>query len=580
MKNLRQLALAMQKYCQANRTLPPAARYAQDQPLLSWRVLLLPYLGREALYKEFHLDEPWDSPHNRALIARMPEVYRTPGGPEEEKTCYVVPVGARSIFSQREGMALAAVRDGLKNTLLILEVDPDRAVVWTQPEDLRIIPAQPGRGLGGLRGDHFLAVCADGMPHRLSTTLDAATLRALISAAGGERVAAEVLSGAKGEGTAGVKPTLGLFEQGRFYLALRRGKQGIAYLMAAAIATPDEKVLGKVRWSPGLNRPVLAVRWGLAVHTATRSAPPPNQPNQPQQPGGELGGGSAQAWSSPLGKLIVQRLRDRLDEGAFGSWLLKPKKEEVEQAMAAGIGLPEGKAAERPAGQVEGMGPEAMPAMPGMMPAMPAAPGGPEAGLAPGQGEVGGEAVFDGVGLVDLGSADPLRARQMALAEGLDVLLLAEVSIKPGRGRAPSQTVLVLHIVDVLGNKTLWSSRPLSDVRVQSAQQGKDRQKSDPMAELVKSLTNVIDERLALSDLPEMDAQDARARAEALTLRQTENPLPALLELRCYQWKKWLTPDELARFFGKLIGPEDGLRLVQGTADERQEILQQWLPKR
>lgn len=31
---------------------------------LSWRVHLLPYIGNEGLYKQFHLNEPWDSEHN------------------------------------------------------------------------------------------------------------------------------------------------------------------------------------------------------------------------------------------------------------------------------------------------------------------------------------------------------------------------------------------------------------------------------------------------------------------------------------------------------------------------------------
>ena len=33
---------------------------------------LLPHLGYQPLYERFHLDEPWDSPHNRALLAEMP----------------------------------------------------------------------------------------------------------------------------------------------------------------------------------------------------------------------------------------------------------------------------------------------------------------------------------------------------------------------------------------------------------------------------------------------------------------------------------------------------------------------------
>jgi hypothetical protein len=38
---------------------------------LSWRVAILPFLAEEELHAEFRPFEPWDSPHNKALIARM-----------------------------------------------------------------------------------------------------------------------------------------------------------------------------------------------------------------------------------------------------------------------------------------------------------------------------------------------------------------------------------------------------------------------------------------------------------------------------------------------------------------------------
>lgn len=50
-----------------------------DQPgrkRLSWRVLLLPYLGHIDLYSKFRLDEPWDIEWNSKLIEEMPDVFR------------------------------------------------------------------------------------------------------------------------------------------------------------------------------------------------------------------------------------------------------------------------------------------------------------------------------------------------------------------------------------------------------------------------------------------------------------------------------------------------------------------------
>src|SRR5438309_4181754 len=79
--NLKQIVLAMHQYHEQYGRLPPAVvRTSAGQPLYSWRVLLLPYLEEEKLYAEFHLHEPWDSPHNTSLLRRMPKVYAPPSG--------------------------------------------------------------------------------------------------------------------------------------------------------------------------------------------------------------------------------------------------------------------------------------------------------------------------------------------------------------------------------------------------------------------------------------------------------------------------------------------------------------------
>lgn len=79
--NLRKLALAMHLYADANKSLmpPPALINKDGKTVLSWRVLLLPYLGERQLYEQFKLSEPWDSPHNKKLLSKMPAVYAPPG---------------------------------------------------------------------------------------------------------------------------------------------------------------------------------------------------------------------------------------------------------------------------------------------------------------------------------------------------------------------------------------------------------------------------------------------------------------------------------------------------------------------
>ncbi len=64
--NLRQIALALQNYHQANGCFPPA--YVADKngkPMHSWRVLILPYVGFDDLYKAYDFTEPWDGPNNK-----------------------------------------------------------------------------------------------------------------------------------------------------------------------------------------------------------------------------------------------------------------------------------------------------------------------------------------------------------------------------------------------------------------------------------------------------------------------------------------------------------------------------------
>ena len=64
--------------CKRDKGAFPDNIYTKDgKRLLSWRVALLNYgdSGDIALYKRFHLDEPWDSPHNLAVAQAVPEVY-------------------------------------------------------------------------------------------------------------------------------------------------------------------------------------------------------------------------------------------------------------------------------------------------------------------------------------------------------------------------------------------------------------------------------------------------------------------------------------------------------------------------
>lgn len=190
MNNLKQIGLAMHNYHDTYKRLPPAASYdSKGQPLLSWRVHLLPFLETEELYKQFHLNEPWDSEHNRKLIEKMPEFFRSPfAKPQPGRTTYLVPVGNETAFHGREGAEFREVTDGLSNTIMTLEVDFHHAVIWTKPDDLPFDPKQPERGLGGPYPGGFLAGICDGSVMFIKLPRDADKLRAVFTRDGGEVV--------------------------------------------------------------------------------------------------------------------------------------------------------------------------------------------------------------------------------------------------------------------------------------------------------------------------------------------------------------------------------------------------------
>ena len=76
MNNLKQIGLALHNYHDAHGKFPTNVYGPKGEPLLSWRVHLLPYLEEDNLYKQFKMDEAWDGPNNKELIEKMPKVYR------------------------------------------------------------------------------------------------------------------------------------------------------------------------------------------------------------------------------------------------------------------------------------------------------------------------------------------------------------------------------------------------------------------------------------------------------------------------------------------------------------------------
>jgi hypothetical protein len=190
--NMKQIMLAWHNYHDTRKTFPAHANYSEDdKPLLSWRVHILPFVeGGQQVYEQFKLDEPWDSEHNKALIAQMPVVYQNPNLKlEPGKTNYLAVVGKECIMDGTpKGIGIRNVTDGTSKTIAFVEADPTQAVEWTKPDDLEFNLDDPKAGVGNVRPGAWYAALCDGSVQLVAEGIDAQMLKGLFTRAGGEAV--------------------------------------------------------------------------------------------------------------------------------------------------------------------------------------------------------------------------------------------------------------------------------------------------------------------------------------------------------------------------------------------------------
>jgi len=152
-------------------------------------VLLLPYIEQEALFKEFHLDEPWDSEHNIRLLERLPVTYAPPGHKKSLVPPYYtvlhVFVGPGTAFEGPDGIPLRDFPDFTSNTILIVEAG--EPVPWSKPEDIAFGP-DSSLELRCIFHDSFRVGMADGSVRFVSKDIERAKLRAAITRNGGEMI--------------------------------------------------------------------------------------------------------------------------------------------------------------------------------------------------------------------------------------------------------------------------------------------------------------------------------------------------------------------------------------------------------
>ncbi len=201
--NMKQLGLAFRLYHEQHGSFPPA--YLTDdngRPAHSWRVLLLPFLEAQAVYRDYRFDEPWNGPHNSKLADRIPEVYRCPRFVEEFSkrtpnskwlTNYVALTGPHTCFEENHAITTDDITNDISKTMMVAETR-QHSVHWMEPEDSsadKILTELRSATLAEQRSQIYLGKCsaihglnalfADGAVKFLSPQTDAATVHSMLT---------------------------------------------------------------------------------------------------------------------------------------------------------------------------------------------------------------------------------------------------------------------------------------------------------------------------------------------------------------------------------------------------------------
>jgi type II secretory pathway pseudopilin PulG len=199
LSNLQKIAKALNEYAVEHGTYPPAVVYdSAGTALYSWRVLILPYLGHQAIYDNFKLDEAYDGPHNSQYMYQVPNEFRLLGSPSNRfltgETYVSLVTGPGTLFPTKGTTDPKTISDLPSTTILVTEAS--RVInLWTAPHDCAFTASTSAAGatntdIGVLRQGFVLAVTVDGTELTIPDTINKTKLHALVTPNGEEPIEA------------------------------------------------------------------------------------------------------------------------------------------------------------------------------------------------------------------------------------------------------------------------------------------------------------------------------------------------------------------------------------------------------
>ncbi|HYW78195.1 MAG TPA: DUF1559 domain-containing protein [Thermoguttaceae bacterium] len=198
--NVKQISRGIQRYIESHEEFPTACTTGEKgQPMHSWRVDLLPYMGDNSLWSRYDYGEPWSGPNNSKLSYSMPGEYLCLSDPNRGPPIanYAAVVGPGTAWPAGGGVRFEDLRDGASQTIILAEVSSS-GIHWMEPRDLAISDLARKRQSASqlhVSSGHSqpCVLFADGSVRNIARDVSPEVLVGLATIDGGEQIDAEEL---------------------------------------------------------------------------------------------------------------------------------------------------------------------------------------------------------------------------------------------------------------------------------------------------------------------------------------------------------------------------------------------------
>ncbi|QDT59124.1 hypothetical protein SV7mr_16310 [Stieleria bergensis] len=165
---------------------------------------------------------------------------------------------------------------------------------------------------------------------------------------------------------------------------------------------------------------------------------------------------------------------------------------------------------------------------------------------------------------------------QAAKDNGVDLLLHFDVVLK-GHTSGLTQNISRGRLVNVSTGKSLGITKAIDTFKFkQQAQSPNAVSATEFVEDAMANFLVAMDRNLQVTEMPALTDDNARSRVGSLLGASSRRSFRTLAEVRLFQSQGLLTDDEVADAF-YLVGGQDGLTLLEGSAEDRNAVVYRWL---